>query len=197
MDVVTYALAKKYVNKTANALGAVKGAPCIIKSIVDNITDIVVTFEWTGKDGTIQTSVMTVPVGKSLEFHWDGTKLGIRLEGETDYEYVDLQGDSPIAEVKKVDKKTTITITDKNGSTTADILDGQAFESANVKPTKVGAIGEIILNGIPMPGGYVGWVYTALGWFGFGKIELEQLPFTLSDGSIFTLLNGDAFCVSG
>lgn len=30
--------------------------------------------------------------GKSLEFTWDGTKLGIRQEGDTEYEYVDLKG---------------------------------------------------------------------------------------------------------
>ena len=31
--------------------------------------------------------------GKSLEFHWNGTQLGIRLEGETTYQYVNLKGD--------------------------------------------------------------------------------------------------------
>ena len=30
--------------------------------------------------------------GKSLEFNWDGTRLGVRKEGETDYSYVDLKG---------------------------------------------------------------------------------------------------------
>lgn len=32
--------------------------------------------------------------GKSLEFHWDGTKLGVRVEGETEYIYVDLKGET-------------------------------------------------------------------------------------------------------
>jgi len=31
--------------------------------------------------------------GKSLEFHWNGTQLGIRTEGETTYQYVDLKGE--------------------------------------------------------------------------------------------------------
>ena len=31
--------------------------------------------------------------GKSLEFHWNGTQLGIRIEGETTYQYVNLKGD--------------------------------------------------------------------------------------------------------
>jgi hypothetical protein len=30
--------------------------------------------------------------GKSLEFHWNGTQLGIRIEGETTYQYVNLKG---------------------------------------------------------------------------------------------------------
>lgn len=30
--------------------------------------------------------------GKSLEFNWDGTQLGIRQEGEDEYVYVDLRG---------------------------------------------------------------------------------------------------------
>lgn len=30
--------------------------------------------------------------GKSLEYNWNGTKLGIRQEGETSYDYVDLRG---------------------------------------------------------------------------------------------------------
>ncbi len=32
------------------------------------------------------------PKGDSLEFTWDGTKLGVRVEGGTEYIYVDLQG---------------------------------------------------------------------------------------------------------
>ena len=31
--------------------------------------------------------------GKSLEFHWNGTSLGIRIEGEATYQYVDLKGE--------------------------------------------------------------------------------------------------------
>src|SRR5699024_9221622 len=32
-------------------------------------------------------------VGNSLEFDWDGTKLGVRAEGDEEDEYVDLKGD--------------------------------------------------------------------------------------------------------
>lgn len=30
--------------------------------------------------------------GKDLEFDWDGTKLGVRQEGDDEYEYTDLKG---------------------------------------------------------------------------------------------------------
>lgn len=36
--------------------------------------------------------VQTIPKGKSIEYVWDGTKLGIRIEGQTNYQYVDLRG---------------------------------------------------------------------------------------------------------
>src|SRR5690606_364683 len=32
--------------------------------------------------------------GKGLEFHWRGTELGVRVEGETEYVYVDLKGET-------------------------------------------------------------------------------------------------------
>lgn len=31
--------------------------------------------------------------GKNLEFDWEGTRLGIRQEGDTEYQYQDLKGD--------------------------------------------------------------------------------------------------------
>ena len=34
--------------------------------------------------------------GKNLEFHWNGTSLGVRVEGETEYIYVDLKGETEI-----------------------------------------------------------------------------------------------------
>lgn len=32
-------------------------------------------------------------IGKGLEFEWKGTQLGVRVEGETNYKYVDLKGE--------------------------------------------------------------------------------------------------------
>lgn len=65
MDIVTYALAKAYVKKTADALGAVRGAPCTIKSIVEGEEYNTVTFEWTGDSGAKQTRSMKVYNGEN------------------------------------------------------------------------------------------------------------------------------------
>ena len=66
MDLIAYALAKKYTEDTAIGLGAVKGAPCVIQSIEDTGTENVVTFKWTGTDGTEQTRTMTAKHGVSV-----------------------------------------------------------------------------------------------------------------------------------
>lgn len=65
MDVVTLSLAKKYVDDTANGLGAVKGSPATIESItpVDGGNEVV--FAWIGADGTKQTQMMFVENGSA------------------------------------------------------------------------------------------------------------------------------------
>lgn len=63
MDAATYILCKGYVKKTAAALGAVKGAPCTIKSITETTGGHTVTFEWVGDNDVKQTSTMFVADG--------------------------------------------------------------------------------------------------------------------------------------
>ncbi len=67
MDVITLALAKKYVRDTADGLGAVKGKNATIQSItkVDGGNEVV--FAWTLDDGTSQTETMLVPDGEKGE----------------------------------------------------------------------------------------------------------------------------------
>ena len=66
LDVVSMAIARNYTDKTVEGLGAVKGAPCTIKSITEVDGGQKVTFEWTGTSGTKQTSEMTVKNGVSI-----------------------------------------------------------------------------------------------------------------------------------
>lgn len=44
-----------------------------------------------GYEGTEQEWLESL-IGKGLEFEWKGTQLGVRVEGETEYKYVDLKG---------------------------------------------------------------------------------------------------------
>ena len=59
-------------------------------SKVDKTTTITIT----KKDGTQETTeILDGNDGKSLEYNWQGTELGVRQEGESSYQYVDLKGD--------------------------------------------------------------------------------------------------------
>jgi hypothetical protein len=80
IDVITYAAARKYVDKTADALGAVKGAPAIVKNIVHQDGINTVTFEWTGTSGAKETRDMIV---------YDGTPIYVWESGNT-YRFGDL-----------------------------------------------------------------------------------------------------------
>lgn len=64
MDIVTYALSKKYVAKSLDGLGALKGANCVVKETktVDGGTEV--TFEWTGISGTKETTTILVKNGE-------------------------------------------------------------------------------------------------------------------------------------
>lgn len=54
-DAAAYAAAKKYVDETAQGLGAVKGSPCTIKSITESDEGSTIVFAWTGADGVERT----------------------------------------------------------------------------------------------------------------------------------------------
>jgi hypothetical protein len=55
MDTLAYLLSKKYTDDTANALGAVKGAPATVKSVIPVEGGNNVVFAWTGSNGQEQT----------------------------------------------------------------------------------------------------------------------------------------------
>lgn len=63
---------------------------------------------------------------------------------------------------------------------------GQSFKRSDTKPTEVASLGDVVFNSSPQPNGFAGWIYTALGWLGFGVIEnVSASPMTLSDGTQF------------
>ena len=64
MDIVTYALSKKYVAKSLDGLGALKGANCVIESVDTVPEGNRVTFSWTGTSGTKETTTILVKNGE-------------------------------------------------------------------------------------------------------------------------------------
>ena len=63
MDLVAVAIAKKYIEESLAGSGALKGAPCTIKSITPENGGNTITFEWTDSDGATQTDSMFVADG--------------------------------------------------------------------------------------------------------------------------------------
>lgn len=63
MDIITYALAKKYADKAIAGLGTIKGQDVIVKSIIKEDGVSTVTFEWLGASGVTETAQMIVADG--------------------------------------------------------------------------------------------------------------------------------------
>ena len=74
MDVISYALSKKYTNDTVIGLGALKGANCTIQNAIHEGGKTTITFQWTATDGTIQTTQIEV---------LDGTPIYTWTSGES------------------------------------------------------------------------------------------------------------------
>ena len=181
MDILTLSMAKKYTEETADALGAVKGANCTIKSIEQTETGNRVTFEWTSDSGAKETSTMYVANGTKGDKGDPADNVSVMVNGN-----------------KYEPENGVINLPDY--PTGGGIPE---FKYSDERPTETGTIGELVFNSSPQQGGFVGWVYTQLGWLGFGKIEggteepdepIAPNAFTFSDGSQFLVRdeNGNA-----
>lgn len=79
-DVISYVLSRQFTKKTVIGLGAIKGSPCTVESIVKQDGQNIVTLKWEGTDGTIERREMVVD---------DGTPIYVWTSGNH-YEYGDL-----------------------------------------------------------------------------------------------------------
>lgn len=82
IDFLTLALAKAFTKKTADALGAVKGAPCTIKSIEEITGGHRITFEWTGDSGAKQTQSFDVMDGRDVSLDGYATEDFVNTKTE-------------------------------------------------------------------------------------------------------------------
>lgn len=86
LEILTLGSSKTYTRESLLGLGALKGAPCTIKSITEVDGGQKITFEWTGASGTKQTSDMTVKDGASItsvEVNSDNTLTCTLSDGST------------------------------------------------------------------------------------------------------------------
>jgi len=70
LSAVTYALSKKYTDKTAIQFGGLKGAPCKVKSVVKENGQSIITLEWKNDAGDTETSKVYVNDGTPI-YTWE------------------------------------------------------------------------------------------------------------------------------
>ena len=146
-----YILSRIFTKQSLDGLGAIKGASCTIKSIVDNGDGThTITFEWVSNSGASQTGTLVVKDGedgadglgiKSVEVdannhvivtYDDDTTADAGLvptvkgdKGDTGED-----GFSPTIEVTDITGGHKVSITDADGTQTFDVMDGQDGEGA-------------------------------------------------------------------
>jgi len=124
MDVISYALSRKYTNDTVIGLGAIKGSNCSITSIVDNSDGTHdITFSWKDTSDVTHTSILTVSDGETPTFSSTVITGGHRITFTTEDKTVSFdvmdgsKGDSGISVVSSnVDDNNNLTFTLSNGN---------------------------------------------------------------------------------
>lgn len=128
-------LAQDYVDETLKGAGALKGAPCTIKSTTKVSDGTNITFEWTGTSGTTQTSTIKVMDGISIidvDVNADNTLTCTLSDGSTvttANKIKTIKGDDGFSPTITEDAGNTddiykLVIADKNGSITTPNLKG-------------------------------------------------------------------------
>ena len=147
INIETLVAAKKFTSETVLGGGAVVGKNVTISSITPIEGGNRVTFSYTLDDGTVKTSTMDVMDGKDGIDGINGTN---GKDGQPGKDGADGQpgsdGFSPSAKIEKVGDTATITITDKDGTTTATIKDGQGGTGGGEE----NKIDSISVNGTPI-----------------------------------------------
>lgn len=144
INVATLAAAKAYINKLADGLGAVKGAPCQIKSITEVDNGHEVTFSWIGTSGAEETSSFTIENGVA----------GAKGDKGDPFTYNDFTQDqlnalkgadgiSPTIVIDEVTGGHSITITDASGTPQTFIVKDGVGENNVIESIK--------LNGTELP----------------------------------------------
>ena len=84
-DVEIIGMLKTYIQQTLVGMGALKGAPCTVKSVEEDPGVHVITMEWTDNDGNKQTKSYTVLDGTNGT---DGFSPEVKVKTSTDSTYI-------------------------------------------------------------------------------------------------------------
>lgn len=157
-----YVMLRKYINDSIAGAGAVKGAPCQIKSIT-KVGDLnTVIFEWEDTDETTHESTMLVYDGAQGDPGTDGT-----------------DGVSPTIVVKtSTDTEYVLTITDKLGS----------YDTPNLRAsgTTLGNLLDVDLTGLAN-GQAIIWDSANSKWVPatpLSKVKVNGTSLTVTDGEV-------------
>lgn len=144
INVATLAAAKAYTNKLADSLGAVKGAPCQIKSITEVDNGHEVTFSWTGTSGTEETSSFIIENGEAGEKGDKGDPFTYNDFTQDQLNALKgADGISPTIVIDEVEGGHSITITDASGTPQTFIVKDGAGANNVIESIK--------LNGTELP----------------------------------------------
>lgn len=119
-----YALSKGYTNQSLDGLGALKGAPCTIKSTTETDEGTIIVFEWTGNSGATQETTILVKNGVDGADGKDGE------EGKAPTISVERNEDNDGAIITIVNPDGTI-------SDTVTVHDGASGEAASIDWSRV------------------------------------------------------------
>lgn len=114
MDIATLAAAKRYTNETVIGMGALKGAPCTVKSVTPVTGGNEVILSWTATDGSVTESSFVVKDGVSV--------VGVSIDTTTNSLIVELSDGSTknagvLPKGEKGDKGFSPTITENPDNT--------------------------------------------------------------------------------
>lgn len=114
MDIATLVAAKRYTNETVIGMGALKGAPCTVKSVTPVTGGNEVILSWTATDGSVKENSFTVKDGVSV--------VGVSIDTPTNSLIVELSDGSTrnagvLPKGEKGDKGFSPTITENPDNT--------------------------------------------------------------------------------
>lgn len=145
-DVEIIGMLKSYINQTLVGMGALKGAPCTVKSVVDSGLTHTVTLEWTDNNGDTQTTDFVITDGTNGTNGTNGTdgiSPEITVKTSTDNTYIltitDAQGSFDTPNLKGGGSGGASAVSDLTDVTLTSLSDGQILKWDNTASKWVNA----------------------------------------------------------